>query len=116
MLIVQGLWLRRTHQGRLAALQARHAQYQREVNSKFEAQKRQVSQLQGELGAARQRLAQAEEAAAAPVVRIDPAARRIALERELDDGDRAAGPRSTDGFEDTQVSMQDTDDMDLLLR
>ena len=117
MLIVQGVMLRRAHHSRLATLQAKHAQYQREVNAKFESMKRQVSQLQNELNAARQLLQQADEAAAmAAPVRIDPIAARRALELELDSGDRSPHARSGDGFADTQVSVHDTDDADLLLR
>lgn len=121
LLVASFVLQRSASEKRLAALQAKHAQYQKEVNGKFDGMKRQVGQLQSELAAARQLLqeAQALVAAAAPP-RVDPAAARQALQRELDAGDgadsRSVRSRSgTDGFADTQVSVQDTDDSSLLL-
>lgn len=118
LLVASFVLQRSASEKRLAALQAKHAQYQKEVNGKFDGMKRQVGQLQNELLAARQLLQEAQElvAAAAPP-RVDPAAARQAMLRELDagDGTRRSRGSSNDGFADTQVSVQDTDDSDLLL-
>lgn len=116
LLIVQALVMRRSQQRRLAELQGRHTQYQREVNGKFESMKRQIIQLTAELNGAKQRLQDADEAAAvvAARMRVDPVAAREALELELAAGEAALHEHDNDGFADTQVSMHDTDDSLLL--
>jgi septal ring factor EnvC (AmiA/AmiB activator) len=113
-LIVQGVVLRAAFRRKLAIVQARHAQAQKDANVKVEHGKRQVGRLQTELSAARLQIRRLGKNAA-PAVR-DTAAARQALERELDDATASRHSLPVDGFADTQVSAHDTEHGSLLLQ
>jgi septal ring factor EnvC (AmiA/AmiB activator) len=113
-LVVQGIVLRNAYRRKLALQQALQLRFQQEMNGRLEQTKRQISQLQNDLAAARQQLKQLGKGDAALVQDNSPA--RQALERELDEATALRPSLPVDGFADTLPSPQDPKDKSLLLR
>jgi hypothetical protein len=114
-LVVQAVVMRARYRRKLAGLQAGHMQAKRDADGRFEQARHQIGQLQTDLTAARQQLKQLGKSATAPA-RVDPAAARRALERELDDAAADRHELPANGFADTQVAVQDTQHGSLLFQ
>lgn len=114
-LIVQGIGLRAAYRRKLASLKAGHLQAKRDADGKFEQARQQIGQLQSDLTEARQQLKQLGKSATAPA-RVDAAAARRALERELDAAAASRHELPATGFADTQVAVQDTQHGSLLFQ
>jgi len=114
-LVAQALAMRVAHRRALARQHVKHQQHQQTLNGQFEQTRKQISQLQSDLATARRELRQVSKKSTAAPVQRDAVAARQSLEREIDAG-AARRPLPTDGFAETQPSLEVTQYGSLLIQ